>query len=297
MIETKSHRAALDTLLATGNLFFSCKRALPKIKLRLFPLLIGPTGAGKSFLVETAARQLQARYFRITRGDWIPSGSKGPRSTVFRILDEVASFDHVVLHVDELDKFTNLFEREWSASIASDLWNILDGKFQWTEYLRETLFPDQKKPSEQELARRVRSSLWIVGSGTWQHVFAENHARPAIGFHGGSLAETVVDFGAIARSEMISPELLHRFGEPIFVEYPTPEETQRLLLSTGISGLARQLGIPISADQIDWRKGGMRVLEVLGTRLTIALYRSKGPVQGTLPLEAEVDQKQDPSPY
>ena len=169
MIETKSHRAALDTILATGSLFFSCKRALPKIKLRLFPLLIGPTGAGKSFLVETAARQLQARYFRITRGDWIPSGSKGPRSTVFRILDEVASFDRVVLHVDELDKFTNLFEREWSASIASDLWNILDGKFQWTGLSPGDFVPGRRRSPPSKSWRGVSGphfGSWARGPGS-----------------------------------------------------------------------------------------------------------------------------------
>ena len=146
MIATSSQRAAFETLLAMGNLYFSGRRTLPKIKLRLQPLIIGATGCGKSFLVENAARRLQAKYFRITRGDWIPYGSKGPRPTVFRILDEVATFDRVVLHIDELDKFGNLQEREWSAAIASDLWNVLDGRFQLGEYLRETMFPEGKKP-------------------------------------------------------------------------------------------------------------------------------------------------------
>jgi hypothetical protein len=293
MIETKSHRAAIESLLATGSLFYSGRRVLPKIRLRLFPLLIGPTGAGKSFLVATAARQLEARYLRITRGDWIPAGCKGPRPTVFRILDEAATFDLVVLHIDELVKFGNLNEKEWSASIASDLWNILDGKYQFAEYLRETTFPDREKPSEQALARCVCSVLWIVGSGTWQHVFAGNRARPTLGFHAGGSAETAVDFGAIARSEMISPELLHRFGEAIFVEYPTREETQALLESTGIAALAKQLGVPVSAEQIDWTQGGLRVLETLATRLSVALQRSKQPVQAELSLGGEADPKSE----
>ena len=294
MIETKSHRAALETLLAMGSLFYSGQRALPKLRLRLTPILCGPTGVGKSFIVEAAARRLQARYFRITRGDWIPTGGKGARSTAFQILDEVVAFDRVLLHVDELDKFGNLQEREWSASIAADLWNILDGKFQLVEYLRETTFPSQEKPSEQSLAVRVRTSLWIVGSGTWQHVFAENRAHSSIGFQAGRSAGAAVDFESIARSEAISPELLHRFGELIFLEYPTREETRQLLDSTGIARLAKSLAIPVSVDQIDWTKGGMRVLETMATRLTIALLRSKQPFQGALPIEIDVDRDSDP---
>lgn len=297
MIATSSQRAAFETLLAMGNLYFSGRRTLPKIKLRLQPLIIGATGCGKSFLVENAARRLQAKYFRITRGDWIPYGSKGPRPTVFRILDEVATFDRVVLHIDELDKFGNLQEREWSAAIASDIWNILDGRFQLGEYLHETMFPDGKKPNEQALAHRVRTSLWIVGSGTWQDVYSNSRGRPTMGFQCGRQPVESVDMAKIAGSEMISPELLHRFGEPIFIEYPTREETAQLIESTGIASLAAQAGILVSADQINWNQGGLRVLETLATRLTVALYRSKQPGPTSLPLDRGAEPEAEKSPF
>ena len=76
----------------------------------------------------------------------------------------------------------------------------------------------------------------------------------------------------------------------------TREEMQKLLESTGIAELARQLRVPVSVDQIDWAKGAMRVLETLATRLTLAHYRSRQPVQTTRPIEIDADPKADQSP-
>jgi SpoVK/Ycf46/Vps4 family AAA+-type ATPase len=296
MIETNSHRAARDTLLAMGNLFFSGKHTLPKIRLRLNGLIVGPTGAGKSFLAESVARQLGAKYFRVTRGDWLPTGCRDKRSTAFQVLDQVLSYDRVVLHLDELDKFSNL-QGEWSASIGADLWNILDKKFQITEYLRETTFKEGEKITEQDVARRVRLGLWILGSGTWQDVFANSRGRPSIGFGCGRAEASDVGFAEIVRSNEISPELLLRFSEPVFLHYPTEEETSQLLDSTGISALASQVGVRISPEQLDWNLGGMRVLENLATRLVIELYKSKQPTGPVCPTSNDADSKVEQSPY
>jgi len=296
MIETNSHRAARDTLLAMGNLFFSGKHTLPKIRLRLNGLIVGPTGAGKSFLAESVARQLGAKYFRVTRGDWLPTGCRDKRSTAFQVLDQVLSYDRVVLHLDELDKFSNL-QGEWSASIGADLWNILDKKFQITEYLRETTFKEGEKITEQDVARRVRLGLWILGSGTWQDVFANSRGRPSIGFGCGRAEASDVGFAEIVRSNEISPELLLRFSEPVFLHYPTEEETSQLLDSTGISALASQVGVRISPEQLDWNLGGMRVLENLATRLVIELYKSKQPTGPAGPSSNDADAKVEQSPY
>jgi SpoVK/Ycf46/Vps4 family AAA+-type ATPase len=264
--------------------------------LRLNGLIVGPTGAGKSFLAESVARQLGAKYFRVTRGDWLPTGCRDKRSTAFQVLDQVLSYDRVVLHLDELDKFSNL-QGEWSASIGADLWNILDKKFQITEYLRETTFKEGEKITEQDVARRVRLGLWILGSGTWQDVFANSRGRPSIGFGCGRAEASDVGFAEIVRSNEISPELLLRFSEPVFLHYPTEEETSQLLDSTGISALASQVGATISAEQLDWNLGGIRVLENLATRLVIELYKSKQPTGPAGPTSKDADAKVEQSPY
>jgi SpoVK/Ycf46/Vps4 family AAA+-type ATPase len=284
MIETESHRAASKTLLAMGDLYFSGARVLPSIKLRLSPILIGPTGCGKSYLVEQAAQELDADYLKVTRGDWLVTGSRAGRSTMYQILDHVVSHDRVLVHLDELDKFNDLRSGEWAASIGTDLWNLLDGKFQVHEYLRETTFPDGKKPTTLAIALRIRSKLWIVGSGTWQEVFERSRSGNSVGFQGAQNVGTV-DLGAIAKSGIISPELLHRFnGDPIFVDYPSREETAEILESSGIARLARQANTPIAPGDIDWTQGGMRVLETIATRLLLECHRRRLPHQVMIPL-------------
>lgn len=143
MLNTRSHKAARTALLEMGRLFFSGDRILPKVQMRLQPLVIGPTGAGKSFLVESVARELNAEFLRLCRGDWVAMGCRSARPTVFRILDFVVTYDKVVLHLDEVDKLTNLQGSEWSASIASDIWSLLERSLGATiiEYLRDTTFP------------------------------------------------------------------------------------------------------------------------------------------------------------
>ena len=153
----------------------------------------------------------------------------------------------------------------------SDLWRVLDLKFNVTEYLNEANFA-HPKPTVADVLNRI-PNLWIIGSGTWQHVFERTQPGTTIGFSKGG-AHRSVDLQEIAASKMISPELLFRFSsDAIFLEYPSPEETEHLLKITGIKALARELGLKVGAEQIKWEQGGIRVLETLGTRLAIAKHR------------------------
>lgn len=275
---TASHREAGETLTTVGLLFFSDERYLvPGLKLRLFPLMVGPTGAGKTHLVKSAAKRLRARYLKITRSDWIPQGSATGRPTMYQILDYVTTQPRVLLHLDELDKYRISFSGpEWSAAIAGHLWSLLDGAFPILEYLRDTPIPPEKGVTEGQINAWIQSRLWIVGSGTWQSVFKENRAGSAIGF-AGAHENAPVTADKIARSELISPELLHRFcSDLIFLEYPNRhEETARLLESTGINALARELGETITPADVNFTLGGMRVLESIATRLVIARHRRR----------------------
>lgn len=270
MLETKSHRHVFDALMLYGGLYFAREKPLPKLHLRLEPLLVGPTGAGKSFVVERVAKKLFASYFRLTRGDWIASGCTAGRSTCFQILDWLLTCNRGVLHLDELDKLTNLHGGgEWSASIGTDLWSILDRKFQVERYLGETKFEGGHVPTIDELRTKIRNRLWIVGSGTFQGLFERSRAGARIGF--SAAADCLpVRADSIAAERLISPELLCRFsGDILFLDYPTPKETEDLLDFSGVNALASKLGISVGASDIDWTKGGMRALETLGTRLAL----------------------------
>jgi len=270
-IMTESQRSVGESITRMGYLFFTNKLVLPGINLRLFPLVIGPTGVGKSSLVEQVSHELHAEYMKVTRGDWLVQGCRSGRPTVFQILDQVTTFGRVALHIDELDKFQIDFSsQEWSASLASDLWNILDGKFPVAEYLRETEFPDRVKPSEAIVRSWIKKRLWIIGSGTWQSVFKQCRSGSTVGFSADITTHKVTG-ETIAHSELISPELLHRYNSDIFfLSHPDLSETKRMLEEFGIQRLAAALGESIAPEDINWQHGGMRVLEAVATRLVLA---------------------------
>lgn len=273
IILTENHRVALEQLAMMGELFYGPRASALPLTLRLFPLLVGPTGAGKTFLVKRTAAQLKATYFKVTRGDWIPRGARSGRPTAFQILDRLLASERLCLHLDECDKWDLDFSREWSAGLGSDLWNTLDGDFQVRDYLGETKFGDQPPPTVPEVEHKIRTGLWIVGSGTWQRVFAQGNRTISFGVNPGADAAPI-SAGAIAKSGMISPELLLRFNSDlVFLNYPAKSETLGLLRSTGISALADELGSTVAASDVDWGQGGMRALETLATRLTLEKYR------------------------
>ena len=286
MIPTKNHVAACERVVEMGELFFDKLPGGTRLSLRLFPLVVGPTGAGKSMLVKTAATRLGADYYRITRGDWMPRGSKNGRPTVFLILDRLLASRRLVLAVDEIDKMDLDFSKEFSAAVGTELWNTLDGYFPVVDYLAETKFGNDPVPTVAEIERRVRTGLFIVGSGTWQHVFARGAKSAGLGFNAGT-GTGQVTMEAIEKHGSISPELLLRFNSDlVFLNYPSQGETADLLRETGITALADELGISVSADDVVWTKGGMRVLETLATRLTLEKHRrGKAAKQAAAPNE------------
>ena len=275
MFFTQSHHAAHETLTVLGQLFYTRQCEHQLIKPRLFPLIVGPTGSGKSHLVERVATEIVADYFKVTRGDWIPQGAKTARPTMYQIMDRAWSRERVLLHVDELDKFQIDFRAgDWGAGISSDLWNILDGKFSFAEYLRDTDF-GPTKPELESLTYKVRSSLWIVGSGTWQDLFSQSRKGATVGFL-GSAASATVEAHDIIQAGVIPSELLHRFNNDLlFLKYPTPEETAKLLVSTGLATMAKAQGVTLTPEMIDWNNGGIRALETIATRLSVDLYRKQ----------------------
>ena len=272
LVLTESHRAALDRIVAMGQIFYERPANTSPISLRLYPMLVGPTGAGKSRLVREAALCLNAELLKLCRGDWLPRGVRPGRATVFTILDRLLASERLCLNIEEADKFDLDFSKEWSAGIGTCLWQTLDGNFQIEDYLSETNFGDRPVPTKAEIERKIRS-LWIIGSGTWQSVFTDNARSANFGFQ-KETAPAQVNVEAIVKSGAISPELLLRFNaDLVIVNYPAPHEIAGLLDATGITAQAKELGMVATASDVNWKNGGMRVLETLATRLAIEKHR------------------------
>jgi SpoVK/Ycf46/Vps4 family AAA+-type ATPase len=291
---TRSQLTAYESLRDHGTLHYGGAAAgFQQLKPRLYPLIAGPTGSGKSFLVEQVARELQADYFRITYGDFIPMGAKDVNAaTLVRLARKLARSSRVVVHIDELDKWL-AGDREWSRSITTDLWNLLDGKLPWEQVLLlETDSPQKPAPAEGAPPSGDESAddcpeypdnmfrtdhMWIVGSGTWQAIFEHRNARSigfqtkeasSVGSNDRELAE------AIRNSKVIPTELTARFATDILVlGYPSRKETEQLLVFYGLKQFAAELGMSVSADDVDYAAAGMRALESLKTRFLLESLR------------------------
>lgn len=232
-------------------------------------------------LIERAAELLGAYYRRMQRGDLAPQGASRMRASMFQILDLLVLHERVLIHIDELDKFGAEGSgatpgNDWGASIFSDLWSALDGVFPIDSYLALEDRPRAKDPTVnlQYLEKRVRNCLYIVGSGTWQDIFARA-AKPSVGFATG-LDETpqAVTAADVRKSRLISPELLARFNANLLVlGYPDRDEVVNLVRASGIAKLAKEVGYDILPDDLDFRKGGYRVLETLLSRLLLLQHR------------------------
>ena len=101
---TSAQSRALELMVALGNLFYEGQSAATcAVKPRLFPLLVGPTGAGKTWLVRLAAEKLRVKPLHLTFGSWLPLGIRQVRPTQFTIIDALLRTERVALHLDELE--------------------------------------------------------------------------------------------------------------------------------------------------------------------------------------------------
>ena len=275
---TDSQRQVFEALTLYGETFFAREFRALKIKPRLFPLIVGPTGAGKSFLVRKAAAELDSHYLRLTFGDWLPRGVRPDSGgqTAFTIISAALEEGRVLLHIDELDKMREDFEHHWTRAVANDVWNVLDGNLPVRDYFkvqRQDATPEQVADAEAQL----RKKLWIVGSGTWQSVF-EQESRSPMGFGSASVAEFKAEAASekIRSAKTIPEELLARFSSNLlFVRYPASDvEKQSLLEECGLLALAKQLGRHVGPTDLDFNRGGMRRLETLAADLLLDVRRT-----------------------
>lgn len=272
-IFTRNQRSILVRLLEMADVFYFTEATGP-IRPRLFPLLIGPTGAGKSHIVKAIATQLGCDFLSITAGDWIVQGATADyEPSVYLILERVAKHDRVLLFLDELDKLRAEWDSSWARSVCTDIWRVLDHQLPTAAYLksaRSTLA--EVTLSNNELQRRVPRSLWIVAAGTWQSLFT-THA--SIGFQSGSRTSApTVSSATIAASQTIPVELLRRFHpEVLQLQYPGPEETSALYDASGLTMAANEVGLALDPARHDWNQGGMRSLEAIWTEVAILRRR------------------------
>lgn len=262
---TQSQSVARQRLLELGRLYFS-NMCVSTIRPRTSPLLVAATGSGKSSLVGSVARDLDAHLLRLTVAEWIPVGANRELTpALLQIAETLTAHPRVVLLIDELDKFAD-DGRSWSRSSATEVLNILE------RCLPESVFSLLKKAADKRplIEQRLKSGTYIVGAGAWQSL--HQHRPKSVGFHGSCLTETSSDLLLRAiRDAGFPSELLGRFhASPIPLPYPTAEETQEIFTRLGITALATRHGLEHRLRTFSWPPFGFRALESLWADLLVA---------------------------
>lgn len=266
---TNQQRKVLTRLLELADAFYAQSTVGP-VRPRLFPLVLGPTGCGKTFLIRSVASTLGCAFISVTAGDWIVQGAAADyEPTSYRILTSIAHNRRVVLFLDEFDKMRGDWDSTWGRSVSTDIWRTLDHQLPVATFLksaRSTIA--EVELSESDLTKRVSQSLWIVAAGTWQASF---DAKPKIGFSvAPDAAQREFTADALAETQTVPAELLRRFHPDLLcLDYPSRAETRELLKASGLLDAAAEVGLSIDVDNHDWHQGGMRSLEALWAEVAI----------------------------
>ena len=265
----RAQKIVWERCVALGNLHYSGKSNSSKIKPRTFPLLIGPTGAGKSFICREIASSLNAHLVSLSFGRWAPLGSRDGQQTIYTILDALVEYQRVVCVIDELDKIVGWAD-SWSRSVANDIWAALDLNFPLESYARSHKSEGKRPPPD-------TSRLWFIGAGTWQSITSAMPGDRGIGFHSVLRADNSLDvLKRVRESREVPEELTARFHvQPLLLTYPEPDEVSGLLKEYGLTDLAFEAGVDLSTLKFDFNKGGMRVLEGLAADLMLIIQRKE----------------------
>jgi hypothetical protein len=236
---------------------------------RLTPLLIGPSGAGKSAVAKQIAQATGSHLMRVSLSTWNPSGAKDT-PTLRRIGQTLSKHERVVLVIDEVDKLST-DTGSWARSCAAEIYDLLEREC--AHLLTES--EDERKTLE----RKLRSHLFLIAAGTWQHLQNRRTTPRRLGFGAAceSSPKPLPDITALAISEGYPIELFGRFHTtPIILEYPDPQETAEVLDRMGVRALAKLTGSLDLVERFSWHPFGLRALESLYTDLLLIQKQQTG---------------------
>ena len=290
---TRSQAHALDRIRRLGELHFCGVASQLPVRPRLWPLLVGPTGAGKSFLARTAAARLGAHYLPLSFGGWIAMGARQV-ATAYTILHTALDCPRLVVHLDELDKLPVGRVGDWAQAVANEVWALLDGQLPVERFandpeLRAVLHDEER---ERLLREGVMHRLFLVGSGTWQSTYDESVAPPPAvitGFgrqsDGGTKMDDACEIVVRALESVRGPssELLARFdARMLYIAPPTQDEALMIVRRLGLLDSSSYAGAGEVASELArlLPRQGFRAIESVVTEALLRGWRperTKGP--------------------
>ncbi len=210
--------SAFEELLARAQTYFEGQWRELQIRPRFHSLIAGPTGVGKTAIINLLATKTEAFPLRLSASGWMPAGAhqRAVQETIPIIADHLERYPRVILFVDEADKLYH--ENSWNSYIRGELYELLDGRWPvGTRALDES--SDVEFPSEAKLEllnRRLNESTFIVGAGTFQDYFdATSENRSQIGFGSASAKATKAQISAEEIARRLPREFANRWNSTL----------------------------------------------------------------------------------
>lgn len=236
---TSSQKTAARKLVFFHDLQRLGIRSINGISARPFGLIIGPTGIGKTFLVNRLAETQGLPLLAINIPNWIPRGaSQKDQITFDQIKAFIAAHDQGIIMIDELNKLNShhTSQAAWSSDIYTECLAFLDQDVRLDFMGLAGLVP------------KLRRNFMIVGVAAFQDEWIQSQAtRSSVGFQQPSdESSREQHFEKLVRSQHLVPdELLFRFNDNlILIAPPTDEE-----FSERISDIRRFLKLPPLAPE------------------------------------------------
>ncbi len=216
---TSSQAAALRRLSDLASLQGIGEKA--GIAVRNKPLLIGPSGSGKSAIARRLAMLEGLPLLTINAGTWIVYGAYTTPHTLTVIRRFIRDHPQSILLIDEIDKIVpaaGAYSHHWSLSVFSEALGILD--------CDQKLAVSGWKDSD---IQRLKSSCFVIGAGAWQLQAAAARAEGNTGY-----ADQVIENAGIPE------EVLFRFNARLVeIRPPTAKDFR-----SGIRRLRNEMSLP-----------------------------------------------------
>jgi len=180
---TQGEREACESLIG----LYRCRDLLPELRDRLFPLLCGPSGAGKTTTVRAAVDEIfrlhhdlypsgAVTYLELHATSWIPAGALAPAtlSVISDAINALAMNKHglLIIFLDELDKLRNTTRANgnsaWHMSGMQEIQALLGrsvGILRWR--WAHTLSPMFRRVQPATVLRQA----YLIGAGAFQDVY------------------------------------------------------------------------------------------------------------------------------